>query len=584
MYTGRTSKTSILAVTIISILTLISKVDAKTYFVSPKGNNSSSGLAMEAPLQSINKAIAEAAAGDTIYLLPGTYKELVSFQNKKGLAENAICLIGYSTQIENYPVLDGGANTPLPEGSNDWIHMENSVWIEVARIKFENGWTYPIDLDNSSYISFDNCVFRGGKRVINVKGSLSHHILVEKCYWDQGGDLLWKIEKDTAGVEAWLSMHHMSMGYYNGSLIDFSGTGGSIVIRKNTIVNAYNAIRFRGKKGFDSNIEIYDNDITNVRDNDFEPEYYTYNLHIYHNRSHNIHKTLSIDNVEGGMIYYYGNVITSDNDPWSVKICSGVWKLYGTTRTLSYPLYAFNNSLYTHGAAFLTMHGKAVNLKHFNNAYCFASDSGWGLKEWDKTNEFNNDLSNKPWPDNIIENKQEQAGIISDPKYVDPSARNLKLQPGSKGIDAGKVLSLKEFDWVQKFAGKGPDIGAFENGKLTEGPPFRFMTIPELQIEYREKPRIVRYYEDGGSVTLYFSDEIDPASVKKETVSLFNGNDRLQIMDVTFPRNNYEMVINTSSIIGGRELSLLFKQMPKGKNGEYSTYWASTIKINSGTK
>ena len=583
MHTGRISKNMIWAVTIISILTLTLKAEAKTFFVSPTGNNISSGSTIDSPLKSINKAITEAAAGDTIYVLPGIYNELINFQDKHGLPENAIYLFGYSTKTENYPVLDGGAKKPLPDGSNDWIHMENSAWIEIARIKFDNGWTYPINIDNSSYISFDSCIFNGGKRVINVKGVLSNHILVENCYWDQGGELLWKIEKDSEGVEAWLSMHHKGMGYYNGSIIDFSGTGGSIVIRKNTIVNAFNAIRFRGKKGFDSNIEIYDNNISNIRDNDFEPEYFTYNLLIYHNFSHNIHRTLSVDNVEGGNIYYFGNVITSDGDPWTIKICSGQGKVYGKEKLLNFPLYIFNNSYYGWGKAFRMDAGKAVRLKHFNNAYCFCSDDGFILNEWDKTNEFDNDISNKPWPENILKNKQEQAGIISDPKFVDPAGKNLILLPGSKSIDAGRVMSFSEFGWTQKFAGKAPDAGAYENGKLVEGPPFRFLTTPELKIEYREKPRIVRYYNDSNCVTLYFSEEIDAASVNKETVSLFNGNENLKINDVTFPRNGYEMVINTSSIKSGGELSLLFKKMPIGKNGENSTYWASTIKIHKNT-
>ena len=196
----------------------------------------------------------------------------------------------------------------------------NSNWIEIKKIRFKNGWTYPIKIENSSYISFDSCLFWGGKRVISATGISTHHLLVENCFWDQGGEYLWKIEKDSSGVDAWLSMHHLNMGYLNGSLIDFHKTGGSIVIRNNTIINAYNAIRFRGVKGYDSNIEIYDNKISNIRDNDFEPEYYTFNLHIYHNYSHNIHKTLSVDNVEGGNIYYYGNIITSDTDQWTEKI------------------------------------------------------------------------------------------------------------------------------------------------------------------------------------------------------------------------------------------------------------------------
>ncbi len=548
--------------------------------MSNSGDNHNSGLIISDPLKEINFAIEKALPGDSIYILPGTYKEIINIHDKNGIPENPICLSGFSNNPLEYPVIDGGLSIPSNTAENDWLHINNSGWIDVSNLTFINGWTYPVKINNSSYISFRDCKFYGGKRVINAKGISTHHVLVEHCFWDQGGEYLWKIQKDSAGIDAWLSMHHLSMGYYNGSLIDFNGTGGSIVIRSNKVINAYQAVRFRGKKGYDSNIEIYDNDVINMRDNDFEPEYYTYNLHIYHNRSHNIHKTLSVDNVEGGLIFYYGNVITSDNDPWSVKICSGIWKLYGIERTLSYPIYAFNNSFFSFGTAFLNMNGKAVNLKHFNNAYYFMNDTAWGLKEWDSSYQFDNDISNKPWPENILNNQQEQNGIICDPEFVDPIGRNLMLKPYSKCIDAGRVMSFKEFDWIQHFIGKAPDIGAFENGKLVEGPPFRFLTLSELKIEYREKPRIVRYYVDSNIVLLYFSGEIDPASVNSETVSLFNKVEKLKVISVTFPVNGYEMQIKLASKVNNPDISIYFNGMPKGKNGEYATYWASTIKIH----
>jgi hypothetical protein len=187
-----------------------------------------------------------------------------------------------------------------------------------------------------------------------------------------------------------------------------------MVIRNNSIVDAYNAIRFRGQKGHDGNIEIYNNTISNVRDNDFEPEYYTYNLHIYHNVSRNIHKTLSIDNVEGGCIYYYGNVVTVDQDPWAAKICNGFWKIYGKERVLDGPFYAFNNSFYGPSIAFTSVGEKIVHMNHQNNAYAFVESGRWELNSWEPSDEFDYDISNRPWPKNITAKNQEIHGKIAD--------------------------------------------------------------------------------------------------------------------------------------------------------------------------
>lgn len=553
---------------------------AKVRFVSPQGNDSNAGTALEKPLRSINAAIIKSSAGDTIYVLSGTYREIISFESKVGVPENPICLMGYARNEEAYPVIDGGATEPSSNATNDWMHITDSQWLEIARLKFRNGWTLPIKVVRSSYLTFRSCVFWGGKRVINGSTPATHHILVEDCSWDQGGEYLWKLEKDNKGVAAWTSMHHEALEYFNGSLIDFHGTGGSVVIRRNTIVNAFNAVRFRGEPGCDSNVEIYENHVSNIRDNDFEPEYYTYNLHIYHNVSHNVHRTLSIDGVEGGQIYYYGNVVTADADAWTKTICSGIWKVKSSSRLLSHPVYAFNNSFYSSGEAFSKMGGTTKKLHHFNNAYVFFGDGHWLLPEWESDNSFDFDISNMPWPATLTQNGQEQHGILADAQFVDPTRGDVRLKPGSAAIDVGKVVELPELDWSQSFNGKAPDLGAFEDGRLVEGPAFRFMTPPGSRVEYKEKPRIVRCRSEENRVSLYFSDKINPASVKKDDIELYRGDTRIKMSSVSCSRNNYELVLETEALPAVGEISLQFKNLPKGLNGETVTMWASAAKLH----
>ncbi len=560
------------------LTSIVPSASSETFFVGPGGTSKNSGLTIKSPFGSINDALKLCSAGDTVYLLEGTYRELILISGKHGRPESPICLFGYAASPDGYPLIDGGAVEPSSDASNDWIHIKESSWIEIGRMKFRNGWTYPIHVKASSYITFRHCRFRGGKRVINASGLQTHHLLVEDCFWDQGGSSLWTIVADTEGVPAWTSMHHGSMEYYNGSLIDFSGTGGSMVIRRNTIVNAFNGIRYRGQKGFDSNVEIYENHVSQIRDNDFEPEYYTYNLHVYHNVSHNIHRTLSVDDVEGGQIYYYGNVVTADTDSWSEQICAGIWKLHSDTRKPSSPLYAFNNSFYAIGIAF--QRGCVPFLRHYNNAYVFRSSGEWYLNRWDESDDFDYDISNKPWPDNLINHQKEKHGTIADIRYEDPSRGNLKLQKSSPGIDAGTIVKIPENDWVQEFQGKAPDVGAYENGRLVEGPPFRIMNPPEGILPYKEKPRIVRDRVVGKSVLLYFSDKIDAGSVKKDDLDIYRGNEILRVDSIRLSPDGYGLSAEVNADVEESELSLSFKRMPRGVNGEEATYWASAIRVH----
>ena len=550
---------------------------SRNVFISPTGDDQNSGLSINQPLKTVDVALSISSAGDTLYLLPGTYRQIVHISNKKGLPEKPIFIEGYSQAANQKSIIDGGALVPSNSASSNWVIVASSEWIEIGNIVFQNGWTNPIQVSNSSYLTFNGCTFYGGKRVIDATGRDTHHLLVQNCTWDQGGNSLWTLVTDVAGMDAWTSMHEGAMQYCNGTLVSIAGTGGSVVIRSNTIVNAFNGIRWSAQKGYDSNVEIYDNTVSNVRDNDFEPEYYTYNLHIYHNHSHNIHKTMSVDNVQGGYIYYYGNRITSDNDSWSDQICTGFWKVYGSASVLSYPMYAFNNGFCGVGKAFGSMEGKAVQFKHFNNAYYFTGSRGWNLDYWDSTNVFDYDVSNKSWAFNILNNNQEQNGKITDVKFVNTRTFDLKLQPGSPAIDAGRIMVFPELGWVQSFQGAAPDVGAFEGDSLVDGPPFRFKTAPELNIGYMEKPRIVRSKVTGKRLALWFSAPIDPATVAASNINLHDAGGAISVLGVSFSNDSFRMDVDAAKDLSGSKLALGFNPLPKGTNGADATMWAATL-------
>lgn len=544
----------------------------RTIHVSPagKGNGTAPGMAMS----SVNAAILKAGAGDTVLLQEGIYKERIRISKARGSFDKPLYILGQGVNT----IIDGGATVPGMDLDHNWIELNNTAWIVIADISFINGWTDPIRVNNASYISFQRCHFKGGRKVILATGAKTHHVLVEDCYWDQGGMPLWTIDKDIRGVDAWLSMHHELMGYYNGSLIDSRASGGSFVIRRNHISNAYNGIRFTSKKGYDANIEVYENEVTNIRDNDFEPEHYAYNLHIYHNRSHNIHKSFSVDDVAGGYIYYYGNTVTMDSSAWARQICSGWSKIYGGTDSMSYPLYFFNNSFFGYGKAFNAMEAPARMLKHYNNAYYFAGTDGWVLNDTHPTDAFDHDISNKPWSQTMVAANWEKNGLVADVQFADPLNGNLHLVPSSPAIDAGRRMRFPELGWEQTFAGQGVDIGAYENNELVEGPPFRFRKPEGAMFDYMETPRIVRYTTRKNTIHLFFSDAIDPRSIKATDVQVFNNGKEIKIHHISFKNSAYELIVETDND-PGKNLSIRFVHPPVSVHGATYTNWASAIPI-----
>jgi hypothetical protein len=551
-------------------------------YISNDGSDLNPGT-LKSPKQTVSAALDIANPGSTIFLFPGTYSGSITLKNVSGEPNNPITIESYSNIPADYAVIDGGASNPGMDLNNLWIEMKGCSWLTIKNLKFINGWTDPIVVRDSSYITFDNCIITGGRRVIYAKGADVHHIIIENCHWDQGGKYLWEVKKAPNGGDAWTEMHHGCLQYYNGSLFYPKGTGGSHVVRNNTVINAFNAFRWKSVDvetnepniAYNSNMELYGNKISNMRDNDFEPEAAAFNLHFYHNICHNIHKSMSLDNIIGGYIYCYGNVWTMDSDPWSDEVCAGWWKIYNQ---LTYPFYAFNNSFYGNEIPFMYMEGPAMHMKSYNNAYYITGTAEWELGVWDRTMDFDYDCSNKPWPKNITDNDQEKNGVIADINFVDATNRNLKLKSDSPGIDAGKIVKLNGiYDWKQMFEGTAPDIGAYDNNKLVEGPPFKFTIPPNSMLSYKEMPRIVRHKIDGNMLKLYFSEDIDQNSISENTVYLISDSKVIAPLNITFDSPS-ELTVHAASILNKDNTELIFKSMPLGVNGEKATIWASTIK------
>lgn len=117
-----------------------------TYYVSPSGNDSNPGTLAQ-PFLTIQQAIDESQAGDTIYVRAGTYGN-AEFENKYGNPTNPITLSAYPGE-EHLAIIQGTSYSPQ----------------------------YGLRVTNSNYIIVENLAFTGTQKGIGMEGS--HHITIE---------------------------------------------------------------------------------------------------------------------------------------------------------------------------------------------------------------------------------------------------------------------------------------------------------------------------------------------------------------------------------------------------------------------
>lgn len=552
----------------------LSNLSAKQIYVSTSGSDANTGVTPEQALASVAAALNHAKPGDEIRLLPGIYLGTQKIWSADGAPEFPITIMSDADNSSQFAIIDGGAPAALDRYKYG-LWFDNASWIVVKNLKFQNCWTDVVVMERVSYISFIGCQFKGGRRVIYPKGNNCHHFLVENCYWEQ--------DERVYTTFSWDEMHHGSLAYYNGSLFGAKGIGGGFVIRNNVIKNVFNGIRFTGDKNNsrqNGNGEIYGNTIINSRDNALEPEDVCSNLHCYHNTFINSHAHISIDMIRGGPIYFYGNIGYQTEDrghEWTIFKFRG-YEAGKTAAPLDEPFYVFNNSWFVHFDAFGGSSSQYRNhhLRHFNNAYFFSQSGDLGLQFWGEDYELDFDCSNVEFPYLITFEGQEANGLVADPLFADQENGDFRLAEGSPCIDAGMVMNFPEFEWSQLFQGLAPDIGAFEGDSRVEGPPFQFKQPPGGSY-YVEKPRIVRHKISGDQLVLYWSIELDPVSVTRPSIHLYQDSSLISVADVSFPNTDYELQITAGKELDEARLSLRFDPLPLGKNGETATHWAATI-------
>jgi hypothetical protein len=397
-------------------------------------------------MQEFRAAAERATPGSVIRVAPGTYSmsaddPLVRVKGLQGRPDRPIVIQGTRGTAGSRPtIIDGGrsldgmlgmierfrqpeARTPELEAliqQNQYrtraavncLVLEDVAYLVIEEFTIRNCWPTSVVFLSSHHVTLRANTIVGSTYVFFVDRR-SDHFVVEDSVWTQDDSGYAADESGYSGrydpkpkpgrmwdTIPWGVSHHGSRAYLNGGLIGSFGTRGDIVVRHNTIRNAYNGVRIRANRcehpQCNVNVEIYDNDFQFIRDNPVEPEDQAINWWIHHNRIYNAHGWFSLDGVGGGPVYIFGNVGWFDDKPsrrcipaeWAAdrtlqadgsyaptadNECSRsrtgkVVKLGPGETELKEPIYIFNNSWYVRAPV---VAGGRAKFRAWNNATLF---------------------------------------------------------------------------------------------------------------------------------------------------------------------------------------------------------------------
>jgi len=127
----------------------------RTYFVSPKGDDANSGLAVEQAFASINRAAKVVAAGDTVNILPGTYVGRIR------------------------PARGGTAEAPILYRKHGDGEVVITTSTETDGGKWHDRFAFKLGAGNN-YTILDGLTFRDAEGWIYI-GDYAHHNTVRNC-------------------------------------------------------------------------------------------------------------------------------------------------------------------------------------------------------------------------------------------------------------------------------------------------------------------------------------------------------------------------------------------------------------------
>lgn len=213
------------------------------------------------------------------------------------------------------------------------LTLRNCRDVVIENLHFQDCWPTAIYLDHCQRITIRCCSFFGGTYAIVARGGSTRDIVVENCFWQQDDENvpegIWQRQGGASGLPIWNGIEWQKIHgdrrdfkypvnveedwrLYDGDFFRAFGIAGNIVVRRNLIRNAFNAVHsFGSESGMLDvpcrNVLIGENLFFRIRDNTVEPETGAANWVVRNNRFIDNFRPFSIEGEKTGYLYIYAN-------------------------------------------------------------------------------------------------------------------------------------------------------------------------------------------------------------------------------------------------------------------------------------
>lgn len=374
----------------------------------------------------VQDVLRRAIAGDVIELSPGDYPDPLVISGKSGSPSEPIIVygpdatVGPKTSFEDYRRKGNLLSKRMEDegkfpglyylADNAALIVRNCQWIMLENLNFDGCWPTAVYLDNCQNVIVRGVHFRGGTFAIGATGDNTRHILIEDCSWIQ--DTSGKGAVDLASIlenghpdpsppppetklwcnTLWTQIHGAANdGFpvqdtdaraFDGDFFRAWKIAGYVVIRNNTVIDAFNAVHTfndaaaESAQAYCKNILVENNWFVRIRDNAIEPEDHAWNWTVRHNKFIDCYMPFSFEMASSGHFYVYGNLGWNANvpGPQNDDHAAGQLFKFPDTREPYGPHYVFNNTWLTRMA--IAKKKRFAGLYHFNNAVALREPNG----------------------------------------------------------------------------------------------------------------------------------------------------------------------------------------------------------------
>lgn len=450
----------------------------------------------------LSLAIEGITPGITIKLLPGIYKADSLMLKNIQAEKKPITVIGSTDEKGRLLSTVAGTREPGNQDSSCFF-VTSASGIVFTRLNIKSCWPTFLSTKDSQNITLRDSVIEGSTAVVFAKGEKSSNFLITGNKWTQDPS------KKIWNYHDWSELHHGNLAYFNGALFLSKDIVGDVTFSHNHVSYAYNAIRMKAKSKQlgvrNVNIDIHNNTFEYIRDNIVEPEGTGLNWWVHHNKIKNVHAWFSITEAAISHFYFFANTGFNGSNPCDTGVvkyhCGGkIFKFELTGPFPAGPIKIFNNSWYATSSIFRG--GPSRFLQHWNNAIEFAraKDRFFNEAPIDPSYNFDFDIANNGFDAEFKIAGFEMNGIKKDPGFTNAKSGKFALKPNSPAFDSGLYRPVAKQNW--QYAGKGPDIGAYDGKSLHKGPKFTRIE-PHKPVILTEPQMVEGQYDGLGKIHIW---------------------------------------------------------------------------------